>query len=192
MPVYRCAYCHKKLGQQPQPHCPHCGRVMLLPKDAYPKSQKQKHKSEEEILPRSLPNFRPGKNPTILGSIILVFIILGSLLTSQFQTQPETPTVEDDPIARTWREIDALTAALERFQKDTGRFPTEKEGLVALVRNLDVEGWNGHYVNLIQPDPWRTPYRYSITETGIEVRSAGPDRTFETKTDIVSTIPTEP
>ena len=135
------------------------------------------------------PYFRPGKNPAILGGIILVFIILGSLLTSQLQTVPETPTIAEDPIARVWREVDALTAALERFYADTGRFPTEEEGLVALVRDPDVPGWNGHYVNLIQPDPWRTPYRYTLTDAGPEVRSAGPDRTFGTDTDICSTIP---
>jgi len=189
MPVYRCAYCHKDMGQQPQPHCPHCGRVMLLPQNAYSKPKKPKRKAEEDIPTTTLPDFRPGKNPTILGGIVLVFIVLGSLLTSQFQTQPETTAIIDDPIARAWREIDALTAALERFHADTGRFPTGDEGLVVLVHNPDIEGWNGHYVNVIKPDPWRTPYRYTLTDEGPEVRSAGPDRAFNTEADMYITIP---
>ncbi len=186
MPSYRCAYCHKKLEEQLQPHCPHCGRVMLLPKNAYPKKQqKRRHnRQDEDDATIAVPHFRPGKNPAILGGIILVFILLGSLITTQLQTTQDITAQQDDPIARAWREVDALTEALHRFHEDTGRFPTEKEGLVALVQNPGVEGWDGHYVNIIHPDPWRTPYRYTITAETPEVRSAGPDQTFGTEADI--------
>ena len=135
------------------------------------------------------PYFRPGKNPAILGGVILVFLVLGTLLTSQFQTQPNEATLADDPIARAWREVETLTTALHLFYADTGRFPTEEEGLGALVRDPGAPGWNGHYVNLIQPDPWRLPYRYTLTPNGPEVRSAGPDRTFGTTTDIYPNHP---
>jgi len=158
---------------------------MLLPKSAYPqKKHKRKRKIEEDSLHHPVPDFRPGKNPAILGAIILVFIILGALITSQLETTQETVIRQDDPVARAWREMDALMAALERFREDTGRFPTEEEGLVALVQDPGIEGWSGAYVNVIHPDPWRTPYRYTRTEQGPEVRSAGPDQTFGTETDI--------
>ena len=158
---------------------------MLLPQNAYPRDQRKRKRHPADDAPsRLLPDFRPGKNPAILGGIILVFIILGTLLSSRFQTSPETPTLAADPIAQAWREIDALTAALVQFQKDTGRFPRAQEGLVALVQNPGLPGWKGHYVNLIQPDPWKTPYRYTPPPDGPEVRSAGPDRTFHTDADI--------
>ncbi|MFU8780314.1 MAG: type II secretion system protein GspG [Kiritimatiellia bacterium] len=161
---------------------------MIPPKSPDAPKRKRKNKQLDDTQPEhTLPYFRPGKNPTILGGIILLFIVLGSLLTSQL-SGPAPETIQQvDPIARAFREIQALTTALERFHADTGRFPTAAEGLRALVHDPGTPGWSGHYVNLIQPDPWKTPYRYSLTATGPEVRSAGPDRTFETDADIYHT-----
>lgn len=139
-------------------------------------------------MAQPIPVFRPGKNPALLGAIIFVFILLGSLITTQLDTTEETIERQDDPIARAEREVQVLTTALERFREDIGRYPTAEEGLEALVQDPGEEGWTRHYVNLIQPDPWRTPYRYSITENGPEVRSAGPDRTFDTDEDIYERI----
>jgi general secretion pathway protein G len=160
---------------------------MILPnaKRAERRRRRKKRLAEEAASDPALPAFKPGRNPMILGGAILLFIILGSMLTSQLSA-PKPAAVQErmDPSARAWREVQVLTTALQRFYRDTGTFPAEEQGLVALVRDPGIPGWKGHYVNLIQPDPWRTPYRYSITEAGPEVRSAGPDRTFGTDADI--------
>ncbi len=188
MTNYRCPYCHQALGDNPSARCPGCGKAMVLPQTAKPTSRrvKRKDRSTEDALPPAAfaSIFRPGRNPAFLGAIILVFIVLGSLLSSQFARQSVTQEWQDDPIARAQREIFALHTALERFQADTGRFPTPEEGLRALVLDPGVQGWQGNYVNLIKPDPWRTPYRYTLATDGPEVRSAGPDRTFHTEQDI--------
>jgi len=190
MPLYRCAYCHRDLGPAPLPRCPHCGRIMLLADSGRAKDapRKRRKKDRAETPADLVPFSRIGRNPAILGGVILVFIILGTLLTSQFQTRPTDRTLQADPVAQAMREVDVLLTALDRFQRDTGRFPTASEGLVALVQNPGIPGWDGHYVNLIQPDPWKTPYRYTLTEAGPEVRSAGPDRAFGTETDIYSIL----
>lgn len=60
-------------------------------------------------------------------------------------------------------QVDALSAAVESFHLDVGRFPTNDEGLKALiVRPAGSTEWDGPYVkkqdSLI--DPWGHPYVY--------------------------------
>lgn len=133
---------------------------------------------------------RPGRSPAILGATVLVFLVLGTLLTSRIE-QPTTSNVDRQLAqeAQARREVDTLATALERFRADTGRYPTQAEGLTALVQNPGLPEWDGHYVNLIQPDPWNTPYRYVPDPVSPEIRSAGPDRTFGTDQDIYSVPP---
>lgn len=60
-------------------------------------------------------------------------------------------------------EIENLGAALDLFRLDVGRYPTEQEGLQALVRQpADAERWNGPYVSKDDDliDPWKNAYRY--------------------------------
>lgn len=62
-------------------------------------------------------------------------------------------------------QVHALTAAVDSFQLDTGRFPTNEEGLKALVdRPNNTTNWDGPYIvkrdSLI--DPWGKPYLYKI------------------------------
>jgi general secretion pathway protein G len=162
---------------------------MLLP-DAERKRHKRKDRDRDETPDGMLPSFHPGRNPTILGGIIVVFIILGTLLTSQLET-PRTERQQSDPVSLAWRDMETLMMALERFYRDTGRYPTEPEGLVALVRDPGIPGWGGHYVNLIRPDPWKTPYHYTLTAAGPAIRSAGPDRSLGTTNDIYLALGSE-
>lgn len=158
---------------------------MLVPQNSTNKSAKRRKKrSQENFAERQVPYFRPGKNPTILGGIILTFIVLGTLLTSRTTQQiGHHAQMKPDLVGQSMREVETLAKAIELFYLDTGRFPSLDEGLKALVRDPGVDGWNGHYVNLIKPDPWKTPYLYTHTKNAIEVRSAGPDRTFGTEDD---------
>jgi general secretion pathway protein G len=60
-------------------------------------------------------------------------------------------------------QVEALGAAVDSFQLDTGRLPTREEGLQALVqRPADAPSWDGPYIkkraSLV--DPWGRPYRY--------------------------------
>jgi len=189
MPTYRCAYCRGVLGTYPRTRCPHCGRSMLLPRSVgTSKARRKQRRHEPADITYAAPGFRPGRSPAILGAIILVFIVLGTLLTSRMQAPRNQPTIEHDPVARALREVVVLRIALQRFAQDTGRYPSASEGLNALVQDPGVPGWAGHYVNLIQPDPWKTPYRYIPSPQEPDVRSAGPDRTFQTPDDISAQV----
>jgi general secretion pathway protein G len=60
-------------------------------------------------------------------------------------------------------QIGNLATSLELFHLDMGRFPSNSEGLQALVvQPHGAVGWNGPYVSKssIPVDPWGRPYRY--------------------------------
>ena len=60
-------------------------------------------------------------------------------------------------------QIQNVAAALELYKLDVGRYPTEAEGLKAVVAAPpDVAGWNGPYLqkSAALNDPWGQPYLY--------------------------------
>ncbi len=77
-------------------------------------------------------------------------------------------------------EVNRLVTNLEFFRVDIGRFPTEQEGLAALLTAPDsTPNWGGPYVPKASQilDPWGNPYIYVINADGetVEVRSLGAD-----------------
>jgi general secretion pathway protein G len=62
-------------------------------------------------------------------------------------------------------QIESLSAALDLFYLDNGRYPAANEGLTALVqRPSSASGWNGPYLktNGVPADPWGRPYLYKV------------------------------
>ncbi|HEY6895654.1 MAG TPA: type II secretion system major pseudopilin GspG [Rhodocyclaceae bacterium] len=64
-------------------------------------------------------------------------------------------------------QIETLSNAVEAFHLDTGRFPTQQEGLIVLVDNpaaTPIKNWHGPYLkkNRIPPDEWGNPFVYEI------------------------------
>jgi general secretion pathway protein G len=62
-------------------------------------------------------------------------------------------------------QIDSLSAALDLFYLDTGRYPSESEGLDALIkRSAGIDGWNGPYLqqSSLPQDPWGRAYQYQV------------------------------
>jgi len=60
-------------------------------------------------------------------------------------------------------QIESLSAALDLFFIDAGRYPSSSEGLTALtLRPGSAIGWNGPYLrgNTVPNDPWGRPYVY--------------------------------
>lgn len=56
-----------------------------------------------------------------------------------------------------------LSTALDLFHLDVGRYPTQQEGLEALVANPGaMPDWHGPYVKSVTVplDPWGHPYQY--------------------------------
>jgi general secretion pathway protein G len=62
-------------------------------------------------------------------------------------------------------QIQNITAALELYKLDVGRYPTQAEGLNALVTDPPTApGWNGPYLKreTALKDPWGEPYLYKV------------------------------
>lgn len=79
-------------------------------------------------------------------------------------------------------QVKNIQGALDLFMIDVGRYPTESEGLAALVvAPAGAVGWSGPYLEeeAVPADPWGAPYFYSSKEDGLRVRvySLGRDGT---------------
>jgi len=62
-------------------------------------------------------------------------------------------------------EMKSMSTALDLFLLDVGRYPTQQEGLQALVSNPGaLPSWHGPYLKatVVPPDPWGRPYQYRI------------------------------
>ncbi len=60
-------------------------------------------------------------------------------------------------------EMKSMSTALDLFLLDVGRYPTQQEGLQALVANPGgLQSWHGPYLKttVVPSDPWGHPYQY--------------------------------
>ena len=198
MTRFRCPYCKETHGPEPEPHCPHCGKSMVVPGHLRKTTLKDRRRMRDKIARdadkqrRSLLNnssIRPGQNPGIVILMILTMVVLGGLLISRMNMSTDLSKRPRREL-RAEKELRALRIALERFHVDCGRYPTDEEGLRALVLDPGTTNWGGHYVNIVKPDPWRTPYSYSSTGTNITLFSHGADTLADTSDDIHPDTPT--
>lgn len=98
----------------------------------------------------------------------------------------------DDPIrARDMAataDLADLKPAIESFHRDTGRYPSTKESLDALLDPpAGAQGWNGPYLSRRPQDPWGNSYVYRYAGTHGSpylVKSAGPDGQADTSDDL--------
>ncbi len=69
-------------------------------------------------------------------------------------------------VQSTKAQIELLTTALTQFRIDNGRFPTQEEGLKALIEPPPSlrDTWAGPYLakREIPKDAWGRPFRYNI------------------------------
>ncbi len=78
-------------------------------------------------------------------------------------------------------QIQNIDAALQLYRLDVGRFPTQEEGLNALVvAPPTAPGWNGPYLQKTSAlnDPWANPYQYRNPgkHGEVDVYSLGSDK----------------
>lgn len=120
-----------------------------------------------------------------LAFVILLLLTTGGLLLTRV-TRPPQRNAMHSPAMVAYRELNNLKTALNEFASDCGRYPSEEEGLHALINNPGLPQWQGPYVNLIRPDPWGNHYILSHHPDGrVTVASAGADRKTNTTADLV-------
>ena len=188
---FRCPYCKEPLGDEPAAVCPHCHRTAVVPARYRTTSARERKKAMDKIAAeanrkrRSLRGPEPGfgRNPSTLFIIISILAMVGALLIVRSR-EAFTPPPQPDLELRAEMELDTLSTALAMFKDDCGRYPTTGEGLDALLQSPGIDGWDGHYINLLKSDPWNQPYRYTVTKEQFTLFSCGPDTAANTPDDI--------
>jgi general secretion pathway protein G len=163
---------------------------MLIPDRLLDRPMRERKKAKEKIAREAdrqrrqlnTPDLPFGRKPMNLFIFLVMLLFAGGLLVGRLLAPP--PATVRDPLNVALTELTNLRIALERFRIDCGRYPGPDEGLDALVIDPGAEGWHGNYVSLIRPDPWRQPYRYSLTNGAVVLSSAGPDRRPGTPDDL--------
>ncbi len=76
-------------------------------------------------------------------------------------------------------QIEMLMAALDAYRLDVGKYPSQQEGLEALVRDPGESDWTGPYLakTKVPVDPWKHPYLYRNPgqNSEVEISSLGND-----------------
>jgi general secretion pathway protein G len=106
---------------------------------------------------------RPGAAGFTLLELLVVLAILGLLIGLVAPQVVKYFGRAKTDVARV--DINNLEQALDLFRLDVGRYPTQEEGLEALVaRPAGVETWQGPYIkqSKVPTDPWGHPYHYRI------------------------------
>jgi len=92
--------------------------------------------------------------------VLLILALLGTVAAPEVIKHLRKAKAETAKI-----QIDALAAAVDFFNTDVGRYPTQQEGLPALLAAPSgAAHWDGPYVkkSVSLVDPWGEKYLYKI------------------------------
>jgi len=91
--------------------------------------------------------------------VILIITLIAAVVTPTILSQLGRAKAKTASL-----QLDSTAATLTMFREDTGRFPTETEGLVALVQDPGVAGWTGPYLKSEKGinDPWNRKLVYKL------------------------------
>ncbi|MGH8294986.1 MAG: type II secretion system major pseudopilin GspG [Steroidobacteraceae bacterium] len=101
-----------------------------------------------------------------LIEIMVVVIIIG--LLAAIIVPGVISKVDEAKVAKAKSDIQSLETALTEYRLDNSSYPTNDEGLQALVKQPNdpsVTNWHGPYVQRLSKDPWGRPYQYAYPGT---------------------------
>ncbi|MCL2310415.1 MAG: type II secretion system major pseudopilin GspG [Proteobacteria bacterium] len=114
-----------------------------------------------------------------LMEILVVLVLLGivmSIVAGNFLQRGEKAKADAARI-----QIQEIAQSLDLFKLEVGRYPTQSEGLQALITAPSgASRWNGPYwkQNQVPKDPWQSEYKYVVpgrSGAPYEVISLGAD-----------------
>jgi len=91
--------------------------------------------------------------------VIVIIALLSSIVAPRLFGR-----VDDAKIKTTQAQMEILSAQLDSFKLDVGRYPTTEEGIQVLwAKSSEIESWNGPYLKKpIKGDAWNKPYIYKF------------------------------
>jgi hypothetical protein len=114
---------------------------------------------------------------------VIAGIIYASRLWSNLQVQARTAKFNED--------VDNIFQALQKYKERTGSYPAGKDN-AGIARALNGENPKNVIVLIGKKselnekgefmDPWKTPLRVYFSDSGVLIRSAGPNRRFDDST----------
>ena len=118
------------------------------------------------------------RNGFTLIELLLVLVILAALAT--VVVPKFTRRGEQAKVTAASTTIANLETSLDAFEMDNDRFPTNSEGLKALViKPSNADGWKQPYIKSVSKDPWGNEYIYKYpgqyNKYSFDLSSAGPD-----------------
>jgi len=112
-----------------------------------------------------------------LVELLLVMVILAILAAVVIPKMVGRGEQAKETKAKT--DISNIGSALDMFEVDTGSYPSNEQGLQALVTNPGAQGWKGPYLQHSPMDPWGNAYIYKSPGTnnvnGYDLYSTGKD-----------------
>jgi len=110
---------------------------------------------------RRIRNVRYGFTMVELMAVLIILGLLAAVVVRNFMGQTDKARK-----ITTIANLETLEGAVQQFKMDTGRFPTEDEGLMALIEPpSDVETWEpGGYLETteIPKDGWGHEFYYQL------------------------------
>jgi general secretion pathway protein G len=136
-------------------------------------------------LPRALRPQARRRGFTLIELLLVMFIlvVLASIAAPIYFGKQKS-----SEISAAQAQVSLIETALTNYEADVGDFPSETQGLQALVtRPEGVDTWNGYLSKGLPMDPWGNPYQYKnpgTHGTRFDVWSFGPDKQDGTEDDI--------
>ena len=126
---------------------------------------------------QSSPFHQSGFTLTELLVVLVVLGLIAAAITPQIMGRLDKSKVRAARL-----QMDTLSASIEVFKLDTGRYPSTDEGLSVLIAQPDnLASWDGPYVRSTSSiiDPWNRAYAYRLIEGSrrFEIKSFGADGT---------------
>lgn len=118
-----------------------------------------------------------------LVELLVVMVILG--LLAALALPNVLGRLRGAKVGTAKTQIAAFSSAVEAYALDVGRYPSEAEGLEALISQpSSATTWDGPYIKkkAVPKDPWGNPYHYTdrgstgdfeITSMGADGRTGG-------------------
>jgi general secretion pathway protein G len=122
--------------------------------------------------------------------VMVILVILASIVVPKMSGYSEKAR-----LTKAKTEISSFDTALAAFEVDCGRYPSDQEGLQALVTQPQgADGWKpgGYMKSVPATDPWGKPYIYHFPGTHNtsepDISSSGPDQQEGTADDITNWV----